>query len=467
MSTIADQPSEATAPAPESRGSGRGPWPLVARLHFYAGVLVAPFLTLALLTGLAYACTPQLDQLIYGDELRVERVAGAPRPLADQVRAARTAHPEGSVSAVVSPATAEETTRVVLAVPELEPKQRTVYVDPYSGQVTGALTTDFGSTPVTTWLSELHRSLHLGKAGSLYSELAASWLWVIVLGGLLMWLGRRRHYRGTAPARRALWHDRSSRGVRRTRGRHAALGVWLASGLLLLSATGLTWTDHAGARFDRLQAGVHSTPPKLDTGVPASGAHHHGGGASGGDPVAHIDHVLAAARTAGLAGPVEIGPPAKPGTAWTVTQVDDVWPVRKDKVAVDPAAGAVTDRVDWAEHPPMAKLSSLGIQLHMGRLFGIANQLALAFLALGLLTVLLWGYRMWWQRRPTRDSSRAIAGRPPARGALRRLPVPALLLLIVIVAAIGWSLPVLGISLLAFLAADAVTGLARSATRRT
>ncbi|MFI0355255.1 PepSY-associated TM helix domain-containing protein [Actinomadura sp. 9N407] len=467
MSTIADQPSEKTVPAPDGRRSGRGPWPLITRLHFYAGVLVAPFLILALLTGLAYAFTPQLDRLVYGDELRVERVAGTPRPLAEQVRAARTAHPEGSVSSVISPATAEDTTRIVLSVPELKPKQRTVYVDPYSGEVTGALTTDSGSTPVTTWLSELHRSLHLGEAGSLYSELAASWLWVIVLGGVVMWFGRRRHYRGTARAHRALWHDRSARGVRRTRGRHAALGVWLAAGLLLLSATGLTWTNHAGARFDKLQAGVRSTPPELDTGVPSSGAHHHGTGGSAGDPATHIDHVLAAARTAGLNGPVELGPPEKPGTAWTVTQVDDVWPVRKDKVAVDAAAMKVTDRVGWSEHPPMAKLSSLGIQLHMGKLFGIANQLALAFLALGLLTVLLWGYRMWWQRRPTRDSSRAIAGRPPARGALRQLPVPALLFLIVVVAAIGWSLPVLGISLLAFLALDTLTGMARSATRRT
>ena len=32
---------------------------LLLRLHFYAGVLVAPFLVVAALTGLAYTCRPR------------------------------------------------------------------------------------------------------------------------------------------------------------------------------------------------------------------------------------------------------------------------------------------------------------------------------------------------------------------------------------------------------------------------
>jgi hypothetical protein len=47
-------------------------------------------------------------------------------------------------------------------------------------------------------------------------------------------------------------------------------------------------------------------------------------------------------------GPVEITPAADAGQAWTVTQVDNVWPVRKDAVAVDPSTGTVTDHVHWA-----------------------------------------------------------------------------------------------------------------------
>jgi hypothetical protein len=53
-STIAD-----SSPAKPTRGRSVGP--LVLRLHFYAGVLVAPFLVVAALTGLAFVFTPQLD----------------------------------------------------------------------------------------------------------------------------------------------------------------------------------------------------------------------------------------------------------------------------------------------------------------------------------------------------------------------------------------------------------------------
>ncbi|MBA9007785.1 PepSY-associated TM helix domain-containing protein [Thermomonospora cellulosilytica] len=444
-------------------------------MHFYAGVFVAPFLLLAALTGLLYAFSPQLEQIVHRDVLHAERVAGNPLPLAEQVRAARTAHPEGMIKTVVPPDAPEETTRVVLnGVPGLGELQRTVYVDPYTGKVLGARTTEGTSMPVTTWLGELHRSLHLGDTGALYAEAAASWLWVIAVLGLLMWVVRRRHYRGTAPVHRALWHDRSARGVRRTRGRHGALGLWAATGLLVVSITGLTWTDHAGARFDLLQERLNSTPPKLDTsltGAPAGGAPaaghgghaHHGGAHSSAhdpDPV-QIDKVLATARTAGITGPVEISPPARPGHAWTVAETDNTWPVRKDKAAVDPAAQRVTDRVAFSDHPTMAKLTTLGIQFHMGRLFGPANQLFMAATALGLIVLVFWAYRMWWQRRPTRADRRAPFGRPPARGAWRSLPTWTLIAGVPLMLAVAWAVPVLGVTLLAFLVIDALVGVLR------
>jgi uncharacterized iron-regulated membrane protein len=447
----------------------RDVWPLVRRLHFYAGVFVAPFLALAAMTGLAYAFTPQLDSLVYGNELRVERVTGAPLPLADQIRAATAAHPEGAVATVIPPPDAAATTKVVLSVPELEDKQRTVYVDPYSGRVRGALTTSFGSTPLTTWLDELHRSLHLGAPGRLYSETAASWLWVIVAGGLLMWLGRRRHYRGRGSSRRAFWPDRSAKGVRRSRSVHAAGGVWLAAVLLFLSATGLTWSDHAGARFNAVQENLSATAPELDTARPgattAAGghAHHGGGGAASGtaDPAAEADGVLATARRAGLSGPVEISPPKDAHSVWSVAQVDALWPVRQDKVAVDASTAQVTARAAWSDTPWLAKLSTLGIQFHMGKLFGLPNQLLLAATALGLLGIIVWGYRMWWQRRPTRAGRRSPVGRPPARGTWRGLPRTVLFVGIPVLLFVGWAVPLLGITLLGFLLIDALIGALR------
>lgn len=460
-------PAEPPTP-PTRRSSPFGA--LLVRLHFYAGILVAPFLVVAALTGLAYTVAPQVDGALYGDRLTVGAPGDRPLPLADQVAAARAAHPTGTI-ATVQPGDDDRTTRVAFALPELGEKVRTVYVDPYTAEVRGQLTTWFGSTPATTWLDDLHRNLHLGVVGRHYSELAASWLWVLALGGLLLWWRRRRASRSAA---RHLFVPNLStaRGVRRTRGWHATTGVWLVVGLLFLSVTGLTWSRYAGGNFGAGLDALDARAPEISTSltaVPAEtgGGHHHGDAPAAGvvDPAA-FDRVLAAARTAGLSGPVEMTPAAEPDTAWTVTQIDNTWPVAKDRVAVDPTGGTITARSDFADWPLLAKLSGLGTQAHMGVLFGPVNQILLAALALGLLCVVVWGYRMWWQRRPTRADRRAPVGAPPARGSVRRLPLWTLLVGVPVLVAVGWALPLLGLSLLAFLAVDVVTGMV-SRRRRT
>jgi uncharacterized iron-regulated membrane protein len=146
LSPPAPDPTAAslTEDQPAATRSGRsrsGVWALLVRLHFYAGILIAPFLAVAALTGLAYTLTPQLDQLVYGHELTVRQVTGAPHSLAEQLAAARRVHPEGTIASVIPPDAPDATTKVVLAVPELGDRQRTVYVDPYSNRVRGALTT--------------------------------------------------------------------------------------------------------------------------------------------------------------------------------------------------------------------------------------------------------------------------------------------------------------------------------------
>lgn len=464
------RPAEPASGQPRPARSWQAVRHLLVRLHFYAGVLVAPFLLVAALTGLAYTFTPQLDRLVYGDQLRVERVGEGPLPLAEQLAAARAAYPEGTTTSVITPAGPEETTRVVLSVPELGDKQRTVFVDPYTAEVRGELTTWFGATPLTTWLDDLHRNLHLGETGRLYSEVAASWLWVAVAGGLVLWLGRSRGRRARS-ARGVLLPDRTARGVRRTRGWHAATGVWLALGLLFLSATGLTWSQYAGERFGRLLDAADSKAPALDTALPGADApaddhtEHagHGGAeeASAAADPADFDAALAAARRAGLGGAVEVTPPSDPASAWVVAQNDNVWPVHYDRVAVDAANGEVTSHSRWADHPFPAKLSKLGVQGHMGVLFGVLNQIVLALVAIGLTAVIVWGYRMWWQRRPTRGDRPAPVGKAPERGAWRRLPLPVLVLGVPAVAALGWALPVLGVTLAAFLVVDVLIGAAR------
>jgi uncharacterized iron-regulated membrane protein len=89
-----------------------------------------------------------------------------------------------------------------------------------------------------------------------------------------------------------------------------------------------------------------------------------------------------------------------------------------------------------------------------GELFGVANQVVLVAFGLGMITLIVLGYRMWWQRRPTRGRGWRLVPRGRLRSAARPAAVVAVLLAI----GLAWFAPLLGISLLAFLVVDVVLG---------
>ncbi|MGV5038474.1 PepSY-associated TM helix domain-containing protein [Streptomyces sp. NRAIS4] len=451
----------ASAAAPSALRALR---PLVLRLHFYAGVFVAPFLLVAAVTGLLYAGSFQAEKIVYAHELTVP-VGDHKLPISQQVAAARKAHPEGTISAVRPSPQPDATTRVLLSGVQGIAADHTlaVFVDPYTGKVRGALE-QYGSTgalPLRTWIDELHRDLHLGETGRLYSEFAASWLWVITGGGLVLWFGRRR-------ARRK---GRGATGRRRSLTLHGTVGVWAAGGLFFLSATGLTWSTYSGANIGDLREALGQSTPSV-TAMVSSGHEGHGsmagmdmngmdmGSHSGARSDVGLDAVLKTARAEGLSDPVEVVPPADSSSAYVVRQIQRSWPEKQDSIAVDPATGKVTDVLRFADYPVLAKLTRWGIDAHTGTLCGLVNQIALAGLALALILLILWGYRMWWQR-----GRGSAFGRPIPRGAWRQVPVYVLVPCVAMVAVVGYYVPLLGIPLAGFLAVDIVLG--RVTRRRT
>ncbi len=167
---------------------------------------------------------------------------------------------------------------------------------------------------------------------------------------------------------------------------------------------------------------------------------------------AMYDRALAGARQAGIdAARVEIKQPAMAGQAWTVMEIDRRWPTQVDAVAIDPVTLAITDRVSFEQYPLAAKLTRWGIDLHMGVLFGLVNELVLVVFAAGLVAMVVMGYLMWWRGRPTR------VVRKPARSPfmlLRKTPKGPLLLIVCLTLLLGICLPVMGVSLLMFLLCD-------------
>ncbi|WP_016699544.1 PepSY-associated TM helix domain-containing protein [Actinoalloteichus spitiensis] len=456
---------------PSTGGRGQRGWfgQLLRRLHFYAGVLVGPFILVAALSGALYALTPQLEQAIYQRELQVP-VSEVQLTLAEQIEIAQ-AHVDGEGATLSAVRPAPEpggTTRVMFAEEGLGPSEsRAVFVDPGTGEVRGDLTVygTSGALPVRTWINNLHRGLHLGDVGRVYSELAASWLAVVVLAGLGLWVARVRRSRSK---RDFLVPNVRRTGQRRLLSWHASLGVWVLLGALFLSATGITWSQFGGASVSSMRSALGWETPTLTTSLDGDrddagehDHHHHHGvvtAPTGDANPATFDAVLAIAQRVNVnTGLVEIQPPAEPGTAWVVQEIQRSYPTEVDAVAIDGTTMEVVDRVDFDDYPLAAKLSRWGVDLHMGTLFGLPNQVLLVGVAGGIAVMVVLGYAMWWKRRPTREPG-AFGGRPPGRGGFRRAPWWGVAAVLAVAGLVGWWLPLLGISLAAFLALDLVLG---------
>lgn len=419
------------------------------RLHFYVGVFVGPFLLVSAVTGVMYTVAPSLAQSLHRHELSVETVKEAKLPLSQQVRAAQLAYPGRDVVSVATGERAESTTKVVVSGAGCP---CAVFVDPYTAQVRGSAPGDGVQVFEGKWVDDLHRTLFLGEFGRNYAELSASWLWVLVLSGPFLWRWSKR--RSEEKDRRA-----------RLRSRHAMLGLALAPGLLFLSASGLSWSLHAGNNIDDLRTALSGANPPLAKTRPVKtpGQQARAVAQDQREWLERIDRVEAGARSVGLVDPLLVTPAAGQEAAWTVSDRERAYPMRYDRAAVDPDTGSVVGLSQFADWPLLAKITQWAIALHMGLLFGWANQLVLAVIGIGLVAMILYGYRMWWLRfrrsgGGLRRSGGELLPAAPARGTLVGLPPATAAALVGAMLFAGWFFPVLGASLVAFVALDVLLG---------
>jgi uncharacterized iron-regulated membrane protein len=87
----------------------------------------------------------------------------------------------------------------------------------------------------------------------------------------------------------------------------------------------------------------------------------------------------------------------------------------------------------------------------MGVLFGVANQLLMAALAIALMVSIAYGYRIWWLRRPAAGASPRTLVR-----SFSYLSLPAKVVTSIVAIALGVALPAMGASLALFLFVDLI-----------
>lgn len=391
---IAQTPDDASEPK-RSRDRGRLLRPILWRLHFLGGLLVAPIVLSLVVSGILFAWNPQIDALRFGSIMGASD--GTKVPLSQQVDAAKAAHPDWPVHSIVPgfevSGGPDVTTAVVLDPPGGESSFGSpldgvaVYVDEATGRAKGEIPLADMSAEV---LRKLHSSWTLGPKAEPLTELAGSWFLISLVTGLyLWWPGLRR--RGTA----AFAFRRNMRGRRQAKDWHNFLGVALLLPMLFLVITGLTWTEGAGQRYTDAKETILSPPAAGSVSTTVEGA-----GGAGATDAAAIDRVSAAATQAKLTTPVRFVAPTDEASAWTVKSEDSVYPLKRDQIAVNASDGSVVDRFDYRDENWTDKLATSGILFHQAQLFGPATQVLMTILALAIAAMVAFGYRMWWLRRP-------------------------------------------------------------------
>lgn len=433
------------------------------RWHFFASFLVAPILVLLAVTGLIYLFRFQLEPLMHSDLMRTEAPTSSAltQPYSLQLDAVEQAYPDATVLSLTEPRTAEDTTR--FSVVTADGASRDVYVDPYSGEVLGALDPD---TTLSGYAVRLHGDLMAGRWGDHLLELGACWAVVMALTGYYLFV------RGWTARRRA---RRSGRAAAKLRSRHATIGAVGGIGLLALLITGLPWTGFWGEKVQSYATahgsslwstdpGAISNPASTldeslphshavdipwalqESGVPASDP--TGATTAGERSIATVDTAVAVADREGLRHPFTIALPAAADTSGVFSVVGYAFDAPSDEktVHVDRYGGQAISTYGFDDYPTLAKVVSQGIGLHEGRSFGLWSFWGAALMCVAIIAASITGPLLWWRRRP-RGGARLGAPRG-------RMPLTASPPLLIGLVALGLFLPLFGISLIVVLALD-------------
>ncbi|CAN7296722.1 PepSY-associated TM helix domain-containing protein [Aminobacter sp. LjRoot7] len=416
----------------------------VWRWHFYAGLMVLPFMITLAVTGALYLFKDEIDTAVYSDLKRVavELNKVSPEVMVD----AALANYPGSAVKYLDPATPQSSAEITVTTADFG--KLAVYVNPYSGAVLGALP-DRGTIMWT--IRYLHSLKYFGDTARLLIELAGGWSILLVGTGIYLWWPRGKKggvvsVRGK-PRNRMFWRDL-----------HAVTGLFVGVFIVFLAITGMPWSGVWGEKVNEWANGSNfGYPSGVRVDVPMSGEHlDHVAKTSWSLEQAKLPESSEAAGTPiGLNKAVEtfdrlglhrgyaVAIPGKPTGVYTGSVYPDDASQQR-VVHLDQYSGEPLIDMGFADYGLGGKWMEWGISVHMGQEFGLANQLVLLAACMGIVLLAVSAGVMWWKRRPI--GSLGVPPLPEDTRVFRGL--------IAILAIGGIAFPLVGLSLLVMLALD-------------
>lgn len=426
------------------------------RWHFYAGLIVIPFLTILAFTGM------MMLWIAWIDGRDGERTAvipqGEPLSVSTQAEAAVAVVQNGELKQYVAP---RATDLAALFRVDANDDAIMVAVDPYTAQVIETFSRRSGWYD---FFDGIHSDLMLGVTGDRILETAASLSLVLVATGLYMWWPRNAGWRRVLVPSftrgRALWKSL-----------HGVIGFWVSIILVFFLISGLAWAGiwggkmvqawsqfpaekwdnvplsddtHASMNHDRAEVpwALEQTP------MPASGSDAGTEGVSGSVTLDSIDQL---ARDIGFDARYQLNLPGGETGVWTLSRdsmsTDSTSPTTDRTVHVDQYTGKILADVRFEDYSLAGKAMAVGIALHMGTL-GLWSVLANTLVCLSVLFLCRSSVIMWWKRRP------ANAGRLSAPPMPREMPLWQGAVLVGL--GVSMAFPMAGIALLAVLLVDLI-----------
>jgi uncharacterized iron-regulated membrane protein len=159
----------------------------------------------------------------------------------------------------------------------------------------------------------------------------------------------------------------------------------------------------------------------------------------------NLDSVVTLAQAKGAPPGFSVSFPESQTGVYTVSAFPNN-PAQEITLHIDRYSGKVLADVRWKDYGLVPKVVSMGISIHMGKYFGLSNQLLMLFAALILIVLSVSGTVMWWQRRPKGAS---WLGAPAMPTHVQGWKVP-----LAIVAVLGIAFPLVGLSLVTVLLLD-------------
>lgn len=424
-----------------SEDSKKSIYKTIWRWHFYAGILIAPFLIVLAITGGIYLFKPQIEQALYGEYYTVE-AQGEKVAATEQIDAVKDEYPNAMVTKFRPGENNTRSSEVWISTNEV---MKTVFVNPYDGSIIGELD---ANDRIMDKIEEIHGELMAGTVGDRIVELVACWAIVLLVTGLFLWFPRKkkktlggtvipRFHKGKYTLRRDL---------------HAVPGFWIAGGMFFLIMTGLPWSGFWGTNFQILATNSgEGYPPSVWVGnAPASDVKTKEiaevpwaaenldvplSTINGLIPVS-IDKVIETADREGLYPGYTVIIPSKTDGVYTISSFP---PKAKDEVTmhIDQYSGAVLADYRYDNYGWLGKTIAFGITLHKGTEFGLINQLVSALICLGIVLLAVSGFYLWLKRKPKKE-----LGAPKAPS-IRKMKA-----FLAIMIVLGIIFPLVGLSLI-------------------